>query len=127
MKLKLLIHVNEPEKWPVAAANITNFLNDVGEGNAEVVVVANGAGVKGYVSEKRPDAGEGAACTAGICAAAAGIEDLARKGVLFCACRNALRANNIAPESLPALVKVVPAGMTEMVRLQAEGFAYIKP
>ncbi len=38
MRLKLLVHVNEPERWTIAMSNITNFLNDVSDDNAVVVV-----------------------------------------------------------------------------------------
>lgn len=122
--LKCLIHVNEPERWSVAIGNIINLFNDVGDSNISVIVVSNGVGVKGYIT--CPQEGTG------ICIPGAGdvlkkMEELSRRGVRFLACRNALRANNIDEKDLPPFVEVIPAGMTELIKRQAEGYAYIKP
>jgi intracellular sulfur oxidation DsrE/DsrF family protein len=122
--LKTLIHVNEPDRWPVAISNIVNLLNDVGDANVSVVVVSNGAGVKGYVT--CPEDTQGV-CLPGAVDTLKKMEELSKRGVRFLACRNALRANNIEEKSLPPFVEVVPAGMTELIKRQAEGFAYIKP
>ena len=53
--------------------------------------------------------------------------DLSKKGVSFLACKNALAAHNISLDALPPFVTVAPAGMVELVKLQTQGFAYIKP
>ncbi len=49
------------------------------------------------------------------------------EGVVFAACRNALRAQAIEPESLLEKTVVVPAGVIELAQKQQAGFAYIKP
>lgn len=122
--LKCLIHVNEPERWPVALSNIINLLNDVGDSSINVIVVSNGAGVKGYMTCPEDSTG---ACIPGAMDVLKKMEELYRRGVRFLACRNALRANNIDEKSLPSFVEVVPAGMTELIKRQTEGYAYIKP
>ncbi len=122
--LKCLIHVNEPERWPVAIGNIVNLLNDVGDKNITVIVVSNGAGVKGYISCAEEGSG---VCAPGVMDTLKKMEDLSKRGVRFLACRNALRANDIDEKDLPSFVEVIPAGMTELIKRQAEGFAYIKP
>lgn len=128
MVLKLLVHVNEPERWSVALAGITNFLNDVGDEHAAVIVVSNGAGVKGFLKGSLPPPTlQGEACSIRTGADIPAMELLARRGVAFLVCKHALNAQDIHTEQLPSFVNVIPAGMTEMVRLQAEGFAYIKP
>lgn len=128
MKLKLIIHVNEPERWLIALGNITNFLDDVGDENAEVIVVANGAGVKGYVGKPEKTDIQGEACVIGDLAAnIETMKDLSKRGVVFTACSKALKAQGIKIEELPEFIKVIPAGMTEMTKRQMEGFAYIKP
>lgn len=121
--LKTLIHVNEPERWPVAVGNIVNLLNDVGDHNVELVVVSNGAGVKGYISCEE---GSGV-CIPGAMDFLKKMEELSTRGVKFLACRNALKANNINEKDLPPFVEVVPAGMTELIKRQSQGYAYIKP
>lgn len=122
--LKCLIHVNEPERWSVAIGNIINLLNDIGDSNINVIVVSNGAGVKGYVSCTEEGSGT---CIAGVMDVLKKMEELSKRGVKFLACRNALRANNIDEKDLPSFVEVIPAGMTELIKRQAEGYAYIKP
>ena len=52
---------------------------------------------------------------------------VARAGVPIEACHNALDEKKIAPASLPAFVKVVPAGVIALAQAQAEGYAYVKP
>lgn len=128
MKLRLVIHVNEPERWLIALGNITNFLNDVGDENAEVIVVANGAGIRGYAGEPAKADVQGEACVIGSQTAnLATMKALNDRGVSFTACSNALDAQGIKREEIPDFIKVIPAGMTEMVKRQMEGFAYIKP
>lgn len=111
--MKVLFHINEAERWPMVLLNTTNFIKDVGVGNAEIEIVANGAGVAGYVKED------------------ADLKDkmtqLAEQGVKFAACRNALNMHQIEEKSLPSFVTVVSAGITEIANKQAAGFAYIKP
>lgn len=111
-ELKVLFHVNEPERWPRALVNIGNFIKDVGQGNAEIEVVANGAAVTSYVAGDK------------LNQEMAGMADL---GVKFVACRNALRMHSLEENTLPSFVAVVPAGITEIAKKQAEGYAYIKP
>jgi len=55
------------------------------------------------------------------------IFDLAKKGVRFLVCNNSLLKSNIDPAELLPVIEVVPAGIVELVRLQHEGFAYVKP
>lgn len=111
--MKVLFHINEPDRWSRVILNTVNFLRDVGPGKAIVEVVANGAGVVAY-SQGKPDLIKQ-------------IKELHEQGVVLVACRNALNMHNIREESLPAFVTVVPAGITEIVIKQAEGYAYIKP
>ncbi|MDQ0286014.1 intracellular sulfur oxidation DsrE/DsrF family protein [Desulfofundulus luciae] len=93
--------------------NINNFLRDIGTGKASILVLANGLGVLAYSLGKQDLIKE--------------MENLHEQGVTFIACRNALNTYNISENKLPAFVTVVPAGITEIVQKQAQGYAYIKP
>ncbi len=116
-KLKVIFHVNEKEKWDVALKNITNLIKDVGEGNLDILVLANGPSVGAYVDPIKIQT----------------MEDLAKKGVRFLACRNSVKMMCsegvicISEEGLPSFVTVVPAGITEIIKRQHEGYAYVKP
>lgn len=109
----VLFHVDDPARWKLTLVNVRNLLNDMEPGRVFVVVVANSVGVLTYVQ------GESSAIQE--------MEALSLEGVRFLACRNALLANGIEEKRLPSFVNVVPAGITEIVRLQMMGFAYVKP
>lgn len=117
MSLKVLIHVNEPERWHITLNNITNMLKDDEGSSIETHVISNGRGVNGYVARNDE----------AVKSEIERMEELAKRGVKFFACNNALIAQKIDARELPAFVAVVASSMTEMVRRQAQGFAYIKP
>ncbi len=55
------------------------------------------------------------------------MEELSGKGVRFLICSNSLKNFDIPLEILLDPCETVKAGIVELVRLQAEGFAYVKP
>ena len=55
------------------------------------------------------------------------IGDLANQGVQFRACNNTMTFLNIPKERLVLEATIVPAGVYELVKLQSEGWYYIKP
>lgn len=115
-RLKVLFHINEVEKWDTALGNITNLLKDVGDDAVEAVALANGPSVKAYTDDTT----------------LAAIKGLKEKGVAFMTCRNSLKKMCsgdvcIAENSLPSFVEVVPAGITAIIKMQADGYAYVKP
>jgi intracellular sulfur oxidation DsrE/DsrF family protein len=58
----------------------------------------------------------------------AAVSALARQGVEFRVCNNTLTAHNIDKSELMPDISLVPAGVVEIARLQAqEGYAYIRP
>lgn len=110
----IIFHVNELDKWSMTLANVSNLLIDLADKDVEVIVLANGAAVRYYKTESTE----------------ADIEKLtalSEKGVHFTACNNSLKAQNLNKEVLHPFVNIVPAGITELVRKQHEGYAYIKP
>lgn len=126
-RFKVLFHIDESDRWQRVLVNITNFLNDVGQGNAAVEVVANGEAVSVFRSSCLLTGEGGQCCGPATGAVMEQMKQLSETGVNFAACRNALKAQSIDEGSLPDFVTVVPAGITEIVRKQAEGYAYIKP
>lgn len=114
-KYRVVFHLDEPgkDRADLVFRNIENLLADLGENNVEVELVANGGGVKALV--KGPDSH------------AEQIERLAAKGVRFVACAYSLRQLEIARDTLLESVEVVSSGVGELVKKQAEGWAYIRP
>lgn len=109
-KLKALFHVDEIEKWKLTLKNVNNFLN--GAKDSDILVVANAVAVKGYLPDYE---------------LFKTIKELNKKGVVFSACNNALKGNNIDPKDIGQFVKIVPAGVIEIAEKQMEGYAYIRP
>jgi hypothetical protein len=116
-KPKVLFHINENERWKVVFGNINNLISDLGEENVDVVVIANGFAVYGYTDPEKVSV----------------IEQLSVAGVKFIACRNSIRSMCqegvacVKEELLPSFTTIVPAGITEIVNRQRDGYAYVKP
>jgi uncharacterized protein len=53
--------------------------------------------------------------------------ELARNGVEFRMCSNAMRAAGFQPSDMHGFITVVPAGFPEIAYLQAQGYRYINP
>ena len=112
MKYRVVFHVDDESKAGLALVNIENLLADLGEENVEVELVANYKGVLMYDKEfKHRDK----------------ILKLKEKGVTFIACAHSIEALGIPREKILDFVKVVPSGVGEIVKRQAEGWSYIKP
>lgn len=111
----LLVHVDLPDeqRFALALTNIENYLLGLPGEDFTVVVLANAAAVRFLTREGNPQAD--------------GVRALAAKGVHFRACNNALKKFEIEHSQLLHCVTVVPTGLAEVVRLQREGYAYIKP
>ncbi|PAB00027.1 DsrE family protein [Enterococcus canintestini] len=105
--MKVVFHVDEMEKWQEATNNIRNLLHL--EINAEIVLLVNGSGIQSYQLKQ----------------AQKFISE--NPNVSFHACQNALKAFHMTEADLPATVKIVPAGVLDLINLQQAGYAYIKP
>ncbi len=112
---RVVFHLDEPSKGRAdqVLANIQNLLDDMGEDQIEVELLANGGGVRSLTKDLEETAEK--------------VETLAKRGVHFVACQNSLNHLELKRESLLALVEVVPAGVSELVKKQQEGWAYIRP
>jgi hypothetical protein len=109
--LMAVFHVDETAKWSLALTNLENVLNEIGEEKAKLELVANAEAVKGFLDPSLTSR----------------MEALNSRGVRFMACRNALKAFDLEPASLPGFIQVVPAGVVELIRKQSEGYAYVRP
>ncbi len=116
MKAKVVFHVDwdEERRLVMALNNMANLLKEVPAEESDIRLVANGASVTLFRRHPAP-------------VYAAQLEDLGRKGARFLVCGNSLRNFDISQEDLLDSCEMVKAGIVELVRLQAEGFAYIKP
>lgn len=96
-----------------AFLQIDKILDDLGEENLNIVVVAYEDGIHSLLSES-----EGTAQL---------LSKLANRGVTFKACRISMNAWELKEEQFKLEVEFVPAGAPEMIRLQMQGYKYWKP
>lgn len=103
--MKVVFHIDNQERWDFLKGNINNFRKEVE--NVDIVVVANGDAVKGYLDENLLDFFESGKAK-------------------FHICNNAMKTFEIKKEDIPNVVEIVPAGVVDVVKLQDKGYAYIK-
>ena len=114
-KYRVVFHLGEGGKprADMALRNIQNIMADLGETNVEVELGANGEGVIALL--KVPDLHREQ------------VAKLLAKGVRFAGCDNTVRQMGLTKADLLDGVEVVPAGVGELVRKHAQGWAYIRP
>ena len=116
--VKVVYHMSEG--IPQASRAVNNIRNHLAaDPKAKIVVVAHGLGIdfllQGAVNQMdQPYAGA--------------IGDLAARGVEFRVCNNTLVSRKISADKLLMEAKVVPSGVAEVAKLQAnEKFVYLRP
>jgi intracellular sulfur oxidation DsrE/DsrF family protein len=116
--IKVVYHMNEGvERAPQAIRNIRNHLT--ADPTAKIVVVSHAAGINFLLRDAKDPSGNPFEVA---------VQDLVSKGVEFRACEYTLKSRNIDPKQLIDEAKLVPSGVAEVSRLQAqEGYAYLKP
>jgi len=131
-KQKVVYHVNydNPKKQAGALRNIQNHINAVGAENLDLKVVLHGNGLALLLE---PDAlsrvpkFKNANATDEMTAKIAGLKD---QGVSFNVCNNTINGRKVNMDTdLYDVDKadIVPSGVAELAKLQAEGYTYIKP
>ena len=96
-----------------AFLQIDKVLNDIGEKQLKIEVVAYEDGIHALLSNNKE--------TSQL------LTKLANRGVTFKACRISMRAWNLKEDEFPLEVEFVPAGAPEMIRLQMQGYEYWRP
>lgn len=116
--VKAVYHVNESGDQPLnALRNIGNHLT--ADPSAKIVVVTHAGGVQFLLDGAKDKNGSPYDVA---------VQQLVAKGVEFRVCRFTLERNKIDPKRVIEEAKLVPSGVAEVTRLQAqEGFAYLKP
>ncbi len=128
-KQKVAYHLNEhgPQKQTAVLRNVQNHINAVGAENLELAVVMHGDGLSlllypDALSEtKMKEANADDQMQARI----AGLK---QQGVAFKVCANTLKGRNVEVDDLYDVdeADIVPSGVAEIAKLQAEGYTYLK-
>lgn len=106
------ISENNPVTWNLALNNAKNLQQALGTDNVDIEIVAYGPGINmlKFDSEVAPR-----------------VKEASASGVEVRACGNTMKAQKLTENDLEGSVKVVPAGVIEIMTRQREGWAYIKP
>jgi uncharacterized protein len=108
---RVVVHVPDGERVGRALNNVRNLLDDL-EGEVEVVLVLNGDAVAA-VGPSSSHAGA--------------VREVMARGVRIAACARSLRNHGLGEGPLLEGVVTVPGGVSEAVRLETDGFAYLRP
>lgn len=119
-KHKIVYHLSEPgvAKAKFVLGNIRNHIKGVGgwENIEALELVVHGPALKTFVT-KEMDLDIKRA-----------LEQLQTQGMAFGACGNTMKALNIKLEELPDGSKHLPqGGVTRVMELQEQGYAYVRP
>jgi intracellular sulfur oxidation DsrE/DsrF family protein len=114
----VVYHVNQDlEQATSAIRNIRNHLT--ADPKAKITVVSHAGGINFLLRDAKDKNGNPFEVS---------VQDLVSKGVEFRVCSFTLKSRNIDPKQVIEEAKIVPSGVAEVARLQAEeGFVYLKP
>lgn len=117
-KVKVVYHVNtDVNTAPAILNNIRSHLS--ADPKATIVVVTHGPGINFLLLDAKDSQGREFSNA---------VNDLANLGVDFRVCNNTLMTRQISPNRLLPESRIVPSGLAEVARLQAEeGYVYLKP
>jgi intracellular sulfur oxidation DsrE/DsrF family protein len=106
------ISENNPAIWNLALNNAKNIQQEMGKDNVNIEIVAYGPGINMFKfdSEVGPR-----------------LTEANTDGIALLACGNTMKAQKLTEKDLDGNVKVVKAGVVEIINKQREGWAYIKP
>ncbi|MBI4805236.1 MAG: DsrE family protein [Desulfovibrio sp.] len=115
MNYDLLLHMDmeSQETMDIALGNIENYMLALPDETFQIVLVANGPAVKLFKKANF--------------SAAMAVTRLHEKGAKFKLCANSLKKFAIPAEEIIEGCEAIQAGIVAIVRMQREGFAYVRP
>jgi intracellular sulfur oxidation DsrE/DsrF family protein len=111
-KIVIQVSDNDPAKWNLALNNAKNLQDDVGAANVDIEIVAYGPGIGMLKLES---------------ATGARVADAMKANIKVMACENTMRGQKLTRDDMLPAISYVPAGVTEIMTRQSEGWAYLRP
>jgi intracellular sulfur oxidation DsrE/DsrF family protein len=113
-KSRVVMQVSDadPGKWNLALNNANNVQKDLGAGDVEVEIVAYGPGIGMLKAES---------------VVGNRIDEAMKAGVKVVACENTMHAEKLTKSDMLNGIAYTPSGVTEIMRRQQEGWAYLRP
>ena len=111
-KIVIQVSDNDPAKWNLALNNAKNLQDDVGAANVDIEIVAYGPGI-GMLKLESPTGSR--------------VADAMKANIRVLACENTMRGQKLTREDMLPALSYVPAGVTQIMTRQNEGWAYLRP
>ena len=111
-RIVIQVSDNDPAKWNLALNNAKNLQDDVGAANVDIEIVAYGPGI-GMLKLESPSG--------------ARVTDAMKANVKVIACENTMRGQKLTRDDMLPALTYVPAGVTQIMTRQSQGWAYLRP
>ncbi|GGC72799.1 DsrE family protein [Undibacterium terreum] len=111
-KVVFQVSDNDEGKWNLTLNNVKNIQAALGAANVDIEIVAYGPGI----SMLKFDTPVGNR-----------LQEALQAKVKIAACENTMAAQKLRKEDMAPSISYVPAGIVEIIKLQQQGYAYIKP
>ena len=111
-KIVIQVSDNDPAKWNLALNNAKNLQEDVGAANVDIEIVAYGPGI-GMLKLESPTGSR--------------VAEAMAANVKVIACENTMRGQKLTRDDMLSAISYVPAGVTEIMTKQSEGWSYLRP
>ena len=115
-KVVFEVSIEGADKWESALRNVENVRKSLGAKTTRIEVVTHGKGVGMLL----------ATTAAANPELKAKVEKLHGNGVVFAVCENTMKRMQLTKEQLVPLATTVDSGVSEVIRKQEQGYAYIK-
>lgn len=115
MAYQVVFQLNESASCKVEAVlgHIRHLRAELSAEGVEIELVAHSDGISALYRAPNPQARS--------------IQELAGQGVRFAACHTAMTSRGVTDEDILEVAQIVPSGVAEIVRRQAEGWQYVRP
>ena len=111
-KIVIQVSDSDPAKWNLALNNAKNLQDDVGASNVDIEIVAYGPGI-GMLKMESPTGSR--------------VSEAMNARIKVIACENTMRGQKLTKDDVLPAISYVPAGVTEIMKKQSDGWAYLKP
>lgn len=111
-RLVMQVSDNDPARWNMVLNNAKNAQDDVGASNIEIEIVAYGPGIN--MLKKDSVVGER-------------VSEAIKGGVRIVGCENTMKGFKLSKSEMLPVIGYVPAGITELMKKQQDGWAYVRP
>lgn len=111
-RVVIQVSENDSKKWNAVLGNIRNVRAEIGAERVVFAVVTNGPGIDMLTADSL---------------VANRVQEAMAEGVRFVACENTMKAQHVPKDDMIDRIDYAPAGFAEIIRLQQEGWAYLRP